>query len=90
MSQKVKIRLTDNNNFEEETINPRYVTSVEERECNTIKGSANATKIALSHSCTQTNPMVKRGLAQRTRIKKIPKEKVEDKPLAKIKAQSNL
>ena len=42
-------------------INPRLKTSIEERQYNTIPGSAIATCIALSYSRAQTNPTVERG-----------------------------
>ena len=42
-------------------INPRLKTSVEERQYNTIPGSAIATQIALNHSRAQVNPTVERG-----------------------------
>ena len=56
--------LPDSDISEEETIDPRYVILVEERQYSTIKGSAIATKIALSHSHAQENPTVERGLTQ--------------------------
>ena len=43
-------------------INPRLKTSIEEKQYNTIPGSAIATQIALSHSRTQVNPTMERGL----------------------------
>ena len=53
---------------------------MEEREYSTIPGSVPATRAALSHSTTQTNPTVKRGIPQKkTKVKKQPKEKAEDK-----------
>ena len=42
-------------------IDPRLKTSIEERQYNTIPGSAIATQIALSHSRAQVNPTVERG-----------------------------
>ena len=42
-------------------INPRLKTSIEERQHNTIPGSAIATHIALSYSRAQANPTVERG-----------------------------
>ena len=42
-------------------INPKLKTSVEERQYNTIPGSAIATHIALSYSRAQANPTVERG-----------------------------
>ena len=41
-------------------IDPRLKTSTEERQYNTILGSAIATQIALSHSRAQVNPTVER------------------------------
>ena len=45
-------------------INPRLKTSTEERQYNTIPGSAIATHIALSYSRVQANPTVERGPPQ--------------------------
>ena len=42
-------------------IDPRLKTSIEERQYNTIPGSAIATQIALSHSRAKANPTVERG-----------------------------
>ena len=42
-------------------IDPRLKTSLEERQYNTIPGSAIATQIALGHSRAQVNPTVERG-----------------------------
>ena len=42
-------------------INPRLKTSIEERQYNTIPGSATATCITLSYSRAQANPTVERG-----------------------------
>ena len=39
-------------------------TSEEERNYGTIKGSAQATQVALSHSRVQTNPTIERGTPQ--------------------------
>ena len=41
-------------------IDPRLKTSIEERQYDTIPGSAIATQIALSHSRAQANPTVER------------------------------
>ena len=71
--------LGDSDTSEEEQVNPMHRTSKEERHYRTIHGSALATQIALSHSRTQINPMVKRGPSSKVRIKKLPKEKAEDK-----------
>ena len=60
-------------------VNPHLCTSQEERVCGTIKGSAQATQVALSHSTAQSNPMVERGLLKQPKIKKLSKEQASDK-----------
>ena len=52
--------LSDSDSDENE-INPRLKTSIEERQYNTIPGSAIATNITLSYSRAQANPTVMRG-----------------------------
>ena len=47
--------LTDSDSSDDITVNPRFKTSVEERQYNTIPGSATATHIALSYSRVQAN-----------------------------------
>ena len=56
-SQSKYLSDSDSDNNE---INPRLKTSIEERQYNTIPGSAIATQIALSHSRVQANPTVER------------------------------
>ena len=53
--------LSDSDLSDDNEINPRLKTSVEERQYNTIPGSAIATCIALSYSRVQVNPTVERG-----------------------------
>ena len=53
--------LTDSNNSDDTEVNPRFKTSVEKRQYNTIPESVTATCIALRHSRTQTNPTVEQG-----------------------------
>ena len=53
--------LTDSDSSDNNKVNPRFKTSVEERQYNTIQGSAIATHIALSYSRAQANPTVERG-----------------------------
>ena len=48
--------LTDSDTSDDTEVNPRFKTSVEERQYNTIPGSVTATCIALSYSRTQANP----------------------------------
>ena len=57
----------------------RLHTSKEERQCGKIRGSAQATQAALSHSRAQTNPTVERGPPRRPKIKKLPKDKAAEK-----------
>ena len=71
--------LSDSDTSEEEQVNPIHRASEEERHYGTIHGSALATQIALSHSRAQTNPSVERGPNHKVRIKKLPKDKAEDK-----------
>ena len=63
--------LSDSDSDDNE-INPRLKTSIEERQYNTIPGSAIATHIALSHSRVQTNPTVERGPPQQKAKTKKP------------------
>ena len=81
--------LSDSDSSEDE-VSPHLRTSQEERLYGTVKGSAQATQVALAHSTAQSNPTVERGLPKQPKIKKIykgqtsekatqPKEK--DKPL---------
>ena len=55
--------LSDSGSDNNET-NPRLKTSIEERQYNTIPGSAIATHVALSYSRVQVNPTVERGPPQ--------------------------
>ena len=71
-------QLSDSDTPDEEA-DPRLCTSEEERQYGTIKGSAQATQVALSHSRVQTNPTVERGPPQRPKTKKIPRDKAADK-----------
>ena len=72
-------QLSDSDTSDEEQINPVLKTSVEERQYGTIPGSALATHVALSHFGAQANPTVQRGSSHKVRVKKLPKEKAEDK-----------
>ena len=74
--QKTKVQsdyLSDSDTSEEE-VNPQLYMSEEERIYRTIKGSAQATQAALSHTRVQSNPMVERGQPRQPRIKKLFKE----------------
>ena len=68
--------LSDNDSDDNE-INPRLKTSIEERQYNTIPGSAITTHIALSHSRAQANPTLERGPPQQNI--KTKKPSTEDK-----------
>ena len=71
-SQSKYLSDSDSDNNE---INPRLKTSIEERQCNTIPGSTIATQIALSRSRAQANPTVERGPPQqKTKTKKSTSE----------------
>ena len=72
--------LTDSDTSDDTDVNPRFKTSVEEREYDTIPGSATATQIALSHSRAQANPTVECGpLRHKAKIKKQSTDKAKDK-----------
>ena len=79
--QKIKAQrnyLSDSESSEDE-VNPRLCTSQEERVYGTIKGSAQATQAALSHTTTQCNPTVEREPLKQPKIKKLSKEQAVDK-----------
>ena len=61
-SQSKYLSVSDSSDNNE--MNSRLKTLVEERQYNTIPGSVIATHIALSYSRAQVNPTVKRGLPQ--------------------------
>ena len=72
--------LTDSDSSDNNEVNPRFKTSVEERQYNTIPGSAIATCIAVSYSRAQANPTVERGPpCQKTKIHRPSKEKMKAK-----------
>ena len=54
-------------------------TSQEERYYDTIKGSAQATQVALSYTIAQCNSTVEHGPDRKPKIKQLPKEKADDK-----------
>ena len=72
--------LTDIDMSDDTEVNPRFKTSVEEREYNTIPGSAITTQIALSHSRAQANSTIEHGLPrQKVKVKKSSTDKAKDK-----------
>ena len=79
--QKLKVHsdyLSDSESSEDE-VNPHLRTSQEERVYGTIKGSAQATQAALSHTTTQCNPTVERAPLKQLKIQKLSKEQAADK-----------
>ena len=82
-AQKTKMQsdyLSDSESSEDE-VNQQLCTSQEERVYGTIKGSAQVTQAALSHTTMQCNPMVERGLPKQPKIKKLSKEQASDKTM---------
>ena len=82
-AQKIKMQsdyLSGSESSEDE-VNPHLCTSQEERVYGTIKGSAQVTQAALSHTTAQSNPTVQRGLPKQPKIKKLSKEQVLDKTM---------
>ena len=71
-------QLSDSDTPDEEA-DPQLHTSEEERSYGTIRGSAQATQVALSHSRVQTNPIVERDPPRRPKIKKLSKDKAAEK-----------
>ena len=82
-AQKTKTQsdyLSDSKSSEDE-VNPHLRTSQEERVCGTIKGSAQVTQAALSHTTMQCNPTVEKGPLKQPKIKKLSKEQALDKTM---------
>ena len=80
-AQKTKMQsdyLSDSESSEDK-VNTHLRTSQEERVYGTIKGSAQATQAALSHTTAQCNPTVERGPLKQPKIKKLSKEQASDK-----------
>ena len=73
-------QLSDSDTPDEEA-DPRLRTSEEERIYGTIRGSAQATRVALLHSRAQTNPTVERGPPWRPKIKKLSKDRAAEKAI---------
>ena len=71
-------QLSDSDTPDEEA-DPWLRTSQEERQYGMIKGSAQATQAALSHSRVQLNPTIERGPPQRPKTKKLPRDKAAEK-----------
>ena len=71
-------QLSDSNTPGEEA-DPRLHTAKEERGYGMIRGLAQATQVALSHSRAQTNPTIERGPPWRPKIKKLSKDEAAEK-----------
>ena len=79
-AQKIKMQsdyLSDSKSSEDE-VNLHLRTSQEERVYGTIKGSAQVTQVALSHTTMHCNPTVERGPPKQPKIKKLSKEQASD------------
>ena len=76
---KVQTEQLSDSDTPDEEADPRLCTSEEERIYGTIRGSAQAMQVALSHSRAQTNPTVERGPPRRPKIKKLSKDKAAEK-----------
>ena len=68
-----------NSDTSDEETNQHLRTSVEEIHYGTIRGSAQATQAALTHTIAQCNPPVERGLPRQPIIRQLPQDKSEDK-----------
>ena len=71
-------QLSDSDTPDEEA-DPRLRTSEEERIYGMIRGSAQATQVALSHTRAQTNLTVEKGPPWRPKIKKLSKDRAAEK-----------
>ena len=72
--------LMDSDTSDDTKVDPKFKTSVEERQYNTIPGSVTATRLALTYSRVQTNPTVERGQPQcKVKGKKSSTDKTKDK-----------
>ena len=72
--------LTGSDLSDDNKVNPRFKTSVEERQYHTIPGSATATCTALSYSRAQVNPMVESGPPhQKSKVNKPSTDKTKAK-----------
>ena len=72
--------LTDSDSSDDNEVNPKFKTSVEERQYNTIPRSAIATHIALNYLRVQANPTIERGPPhQKVKVNKPSIEKTKAK-----------
>ena len=73
-STNLNKQLSDSDTSDEEPINPKLKTSIEERHYGTIPGSVLATQAALSHTHAQANPTVEYRPSCTKTIKMLSKE----------------
>ena len=71
-------QLSDSDTPDEE-VDPQLCTSEEERIYRMIRGSAQATQVALLHTRAQTNPTVERCPPRQPKIKKLSKDWAAEK-----------
>ena len=71
--------LSDSDTSDEEPINPKLKTSIEERHYGTIPGSVLGTQAALSHTCAQANSAVEHRPSHTKTIKKLTKKRAAEK-----------
>ena len=71
-------QLSDSDTPDEEA-DPQLCTSEEERIYGMIRGSAQPTQAALSHTRAQTNLTVERGPPRRPKTKKLSKDRAAEK-----------
>ena len=76
---KAQSELLSDSDTPDEEADAQLCTSEEERIYWTIRGSAQATQAALSHSRAQTNLTVERGPPWTPKIKKLSKDKAAEK-----------
>ena len=72
-------QFSDSDTLDEEPINPKLKTSVEERQYGTIPGSVLATQAALNHTCAKANPAVECRPSHTKTIKMLTKDQAAEK-----------
>ena len=75
---KVQSEQLSDSDTPDEEVDPRLHTSEEEKIYRMIRGSAQATQAALSHTRAQTNPTEERGPPRRPKIKKLSKDRAAE------------
>ena len=78
-STNLNKQLSDSNTSDEEPINPKLKTSIEERQYGTIPGLVLAAQAALSHTCARANPTIEHGPSHTKTIKKLTKDQAAEK-----------